>query len=79
MHNTDDVSFVTAPECLYVKPQSHTLTACELPLVDQTSKQDILAVQGDWNAKDGEDAQEDWGEFVDLSAIRRPMTEGSSS
>ena len=31
-------------------------------LVDQTSKQDILVVQGDWNAKVGEDAQEDWGE-----------------
>ena len=31
-------------------------------LVDQTPKQDILAVQGDWNAKVGEDAQEDWRE-----------------
>ena len=31
-------------------------------LVDQTPKQDILVVQGDWNAKVGEDAQEDWGE-----------------
>ena len=28
-------------------------------LVDQTPKQDILAVQGDWNAKVGEGAQED--------------------
>ena len=28
-------------------------------LVDQTPKQDILVVQGDWNAKVGEDAQED--------------------
>ena len=28
----DDVSFfVTAPECLYVKPQSRVLTARELP------------------------------------------------
>ena len=26
-------------------------------LVDQTPKQDILVVQGDWNAKVGEDAQ----------------------
>ena len=33
----------------------------QLP-VDQTPKQDILIVQGDWNAKVGEDAQEDWGE-----------------
>ena len=31
-------------------------------LVDQTPKQDILVVQGDWNAKVGGDAQEDWGE-----------------
>ena len=29
--------------------------------VDQT-KQDILVVLGDWNAKVGEDAQEDWRE-----------------
>ena len=42
-------------------------------LVDQTPKQDILVVQGDWNAKVGEDAQEDWGE------VCGPMTEGSSS
>ena len=27
----DDVSFVTAPECLYVKPQSRALTARKLP------------------------------------------------
>ena len=31
-------------------------------LVDQTPKQDILVVQGDWNVKVGEDAQEDWKE-----------------
>ena len=31
-------------------------------LVDQTPKQDILVVQGDWNAKVGEDAQEGWRE-----------------
>ena len=31
-------------------------------LVDQTPKQDILVVQGDWNAKVGENAQEDWKE-----------------
>ena len=31
-------------------------------LVDQTPKQDILLVQGDWNTKVGGDAQEDWGE-----------------
>ena len=27
----DDVSFMTAPECLFVKPQSRALTAGELP------------------------------------------------
>ena len=31
-------------------------------LVDQTPKQDILVIKGDWNAKVGEDAQEDWRE-----------------
>ena len=31
-------------------------------LVDKTSKQDILVVQCDWNAKVGDDAQEEWGE-----------------
>ena len=31
-------------------------------LVDKTPKQDILVVQGDWNAKVGEDTQEDWRE-----------------
>ena len=30
-------------------------------LVDQTPKQDILVVQGDWNTKVGGDEQEDWG------------------
>ena len=32
-------------------------------LVDQTLKQDILVVHGDWNAKVGEDAQEDRGKI----------------
>ena len=27
----DDISFVMAPECLYVKPQNGALIACELP------------------------------------------------
>ena len=31
-------------------------------LVDQTPKQDILVEQGNWNAKVGDDAQEDWGD-----------------
>ena len=29
--------------------------------VDQTPNQVILVLQGDWNAKGGEDAQKDWG------------------
>ena len=37
------------------------------PLVDQKPKQDLLVVQGDWNAKVREDAQEDWGEVFGLS------------
>ena len=31
-------------------------------LVDQILKQNILVVQGDWNAKVGKDEQEDWRE-----------------
>ena len=31
-------------------------------LIDQTPKQGILVVQSDWNAKAGEDAQDDWEE-----------------
>ena len=31
-------------------------------LVDRTPKQDILVLQGDWNAKAEEDALEDWRE-----------------
>ena len=30
--------------------------------IDQTTKKDILVVQGDWNAKVGKDAQADWRE-----------------
>ena len=30
--------------------------------IDYTPKKDILVVQGDWNAKVGKPAQEDWGE-----------------
>ena len=48
-------------------------------LVDKTPKQDILVVQGDWNAKVGEDTQKIGEKFVDLSAIRRPMTDDSIS
>ena len=34
-------------------------------LVDQTPKQDIQVEQDDWNAKVGEDAQEDGGEVCE--------------
>ena len=48
-------------------------------LIDQTPKQDILVVQGDWNAK-VEGMHKKIGEkLMDLPAIQRPMTEGSSS
>ena len=43
-------------------------------LVDQTPKQNILVVQGDWNAKVEEDAQEDWGEVCGPSC--NPETNG---
>ena len=46
-------------------------------LVDQTPKQDMV-VQGDRNAKVGEDAQEDRGDVCG-PAIWRQLTEGSSS
>ena len=46
-------------------------------LVDQTPRQDILVVQGDWNAKVGEDAQKDWGEvcgtFYNLETFGRGL------
>ena len=45
-------------------------------LVDQTPKQDILVVQGDRNAKVGEDAQEDWGEFCGPSCNPRTNDRG---
>ena len=48
-------------------------------LLDQTPKQDILVVQGDWNAKVGEDAQDDYGEVCGHFCSWRPMPEGSSS
>ena len=31
-----------------------------LEVIVETPKEDILSVQGDWNAKIGEDAQKDW-------------------
>ena len=43
--------------------------------IDQTPKKDILVVQGDWNAKVGKDAQADWGEIVDPTAMSRQMRE----
>ena len=48
-------------------------------LVDQTPKQDILVAQGDWNAKVGEDAQEEWGEVCGPSCNPETNDRGSSS
>ena len=45
--------------------------------INQTPNNDILVVQGDWNAKVGEDAQVDWGDFVDPTAMSRQMREVS--
>ena len=46
-------------------------------LVDETPKQDILVVQGDWKFEKMHKRIRE--KFMDLSGIRRPMTEGSSS
>ena len=43
-------------------------------LVDQTQKQDILVIQGDWTQKLEKMHKKIGEKFVDLSAIRRPMT-----
>ena len=48
-------------------------------LVDQTPKQDILAVQGIGTRKLEKMHKKIGEKFVDLPAIRRPRTEGSSS
>jgi hypothetical protein len=44
--------------------QHHNRTSLEeidvQEIIDETPNKDILVVQGDWNAKIGEDAQEDW-------------------
>ena len=37
--------------------------------IDKTPKKDILVVQGDWNAKVRKDAQADWGEVFDPTAM----------
>ena len=42
--------------------------------IDKTPKKDILVVQGDWNAKVVKDAQADWGEVCDPTAISRQMS-----
>ena len=48
-------------------------------LVTLTPKQDILVVQGNWNAKLAKMHKKSGEKFADLSAIQRQMTEGSSS
>ena len=44
---------------MHQHPAMMSSTGNSQSLVDQTPKRDILVVQGDWNAKVGEDAQED--------------------
>ena len=53
---------VYAPTSSYDDSQADEFYRELQSLVDQTQKQDILFVQGDWNANVTEDAQEDWGE-----------------
>ena len=48
-------------------------------LVDQTPKQDILVIQGNWKAKVGKMHKKIGQKFLDLPAIWRSMTTGSSS
>ena len=43
---------------------------------DQLQKKEILVVQGDWNAKVGKDAYENW-HGIDPSAMTTPMREDS--
>ena len=70
---------VYAPTSSYDDSDVHEFYRELQSLVDQTPKQDILVLQGDWNVKVGEYAQEYWGEVCGPSCNRRPMTEGSSS
>ena len=44
---------------------------------DRTPNKDSLVVQRDWNAKVWRDAQADWGDVVDPSAMSRQMREVS--
>ena len=53
---------VSAPTSSYGDSEVDEFYRKLQPLVDQTPKQGILVVQGNWDAKVGEDAQEDWGE-----------------
>ena len=46
-------------------------------IIDQIPKKDILVVQGDWNAKVGRDAQTDWGDYVDPTAMLRQIRDVS--
>ena len=44
-------------------------------VIDQTPKKDILAVQGDWNAKVGKDSYENCKVLADPSAILTQIRE----
>ena len=44
-------------------------------VIDQAPKKEILVVQGDWNAKIGEDASKNWKGHDANIATLRPMKE----
>ena len=71
---------VYAPTSSYDDSEVDELYRELLSIVDQTPKQEILVVQGDWNARKLERMHKKIEEkFAELPAIQRQMTEGSSS
>ena len=48
-------------------------------VLDSTPKKDILVVQGDWNAKIGEEACKDWKDHVGITATSNRTIEADSS
>ena len=49
-----------APTSAYDDNQVESFYAQLQEVIDKVHKKDILIIQGDWNAKVGEDAQKDW-------------------
>ena len=48
-------------------------------IIDKVPKKDILIVLGDWNAKVGADAYQDWAGTGGNLTLMKPMTEVSGS